>query len=102
MSARYILGALLAMAAVVYAAEPDGPPGLPSSSVVRPLLEADPRVSGARAGLEVGRHRLDADLSGARLEHARSQARLPGLVQHAQAGESGPYDQDIERPATGA
>ncbi|MCC7082541.1 MAG: TolC family protein [Burkholderiales bacterium] len=46
---------MFALTAGTHAAQPANPPGLPPTQVVRPLLEADPRVTAARAGLEVGR-----------------------------------------------
>jgi outer membrane protein TolC len=51
---RYVLIGLLALSASTQAAQMVNPPGLLPTEVVRPLLEADPRVSAARAGLEVG------------------------------------------------
>ena len=51
----FLLIGVLALAAGARAAQPVNPPGLLPTAVVRPLLEGDPRVSAARAGLEVGR-----------------------------------------------
>lgn len=51
----FLLIAVLGLSASAHAAQPVNPPGLLPTPVVRPLLEGDPRVSAARAGLEVGR-----------------------------------------------
>ena len=55
----YLLISVLALSAGAHAAQPIHPPGLLPTSLVRPLLEADPRVSAARAGLEVGRQEAE-------------------------------------------
>lgn len=51
----FLLVAVLALSAGAHAAQPVNPPRLLPTQIVRPLLERDPRVSAARAGLEVGR-----------------------------------------------
>lgn len=51
----FLLIAVLALSTGAQAAQPVNPPGLLPTQIVRPLLERDPRVSAARAGLEVGR-----------------------------------------------
>jgi outer membrane protein TolC len=58
MMAWCLMIGLLALPASASAQQPANPPGLLPTQVVRPLLEADPRVSAARAGLEVGRQEM--------------------------------------------
>ncbi|MBA2351543.1 MAG: TolC family protein, partial [Burkholderiales bacterium] len=55
MMIRPFLIGLLTLSGAVHAAQPVNPPGLLSSEIVRPLLEQDPGVAAARAGLEVAR-----------------------------------------------
>ncbi len=55
MMIRWSLIALLAIAGFANAQQPPNVPGLLPTEIARPLLEQDPRVSAARAGLEVAR-----------------------------------------------
>lgn len=55
MTFRKLLIALLIASGSAYAVEPVSPPGLLATGVARPLLEQDPAVASARAGLEVAR-----------------------------------------------
>ena len=50
-----LLIGLLTLSGAVHAAQPVNPPGLLPSEIARPLLEQDPGVAAARAGLEVAR-----------------------------------------------
>lgn len=52
---RTLLIGLLTLSGAVHAAQPVNPPGLLPSEIARPLLEQDPGVAAARAGLEVAR-----------------------------------------------
>ena len=52
---RTLLVGLLTLSGTVHAAQPVNPPGLLPSEIARPLLEQDPGVAAARAGLEVAR-----------------------------------------------
>ena len=52
---RTLLLGLLTLSGTVHAAQPVNPPGLLPSEIARPLLEQDPGVAAARAGLEVAR-----------------------------------------------
>ena len=52
---RTLLIGLLTLSGTVHAAQPVNPPGLLPSEIARPLLEQDPGVAAARAGLEVAR-----------------------------------------------
>ena len=52
---RTLLVGLLTLSGAVHAAQPVNPPGLLPSEIARPLLEQDPGVAAARAGLEVAR-----------------------------------------------
>jgi len=71
MKIRLLLGCALLAGAAAHANEPDASPGaaswtdvaaagLPPSEIARPLLEQDPAVAAARAGLEVALHAADA------------------------------------------
>lgn len=53
MMTRLLLAGLLAISATAQAMEPVNPPGLLPAEVARPLLEQDPGVAAARAGLDV-------------------------------------------------
>ncbi|RZI40087.1 TolC family protein [Herbaspirillum sp. HC18] len=53
---RLLLTSMLALIGVAHAVEPVTPPGLLPTPIARALLEQDPRVAAARAGLEVARH----------------------------------------------
>jgi cobalt-zinc-cadmium efflux system outer membrane protein len=53
MMIRLLLAGLLTIAATAQALEPVNPPGLLPTEIARPLLEQDPRVAAARAGLDV-------------------------------------------------
>ena len=55
MMIRPLLIGLLTLSGAVHAAQPVNPPGLLPSEIARPLLEQDPGVAAARAGLEVAR-----------------------------------------------
>ncbi len=52
---RTLLIGLLTLSGAVHAAQPVNPPGLLPSEIAGPLLEQDPGVAAARAGLEVAR-----------------------------------------------
>ena len=52
---RTLLIGLLTLSGAVHAAQPVNPPGLLPSEIAGPLLEQDPGVATARAGLEVAR-----------------------------------------------
>lgn len=52
---RLLLMSMLALASVAHAVEPITPPGLMPTTIARALLDQDPRVAAARAGLEVAR-----------------------------------------------
>ena len=52
---RPLLIGLLTLSGAVHAVQPVNPPGLLPSEIARPLLEQDPGVATARAGLEVAR-----------------------------------------------
>ena len=52
---RTLLIGLLTLSGAVHAVQPVNPPGLLASEIARPLLEQDPGVAAARAGLEVAR-----------------------------------------------
>lgn len=53
MMIRLLLIGLLTLSATARAVEPVNPPGLLATEMARPLLEQDPGVAAARAGLEV-------------------------------------------------
>ena len=53
MMTRLLLAGLLAVFATAQAMEPVNPPGLLPTEIARPLLEQDPGVAAARAGLDV-------------------------------------------------
>ncbi len=53
MMIRLLLIGLLAVPATVQAVQPVNPPGLLPTEIARPLLEQDPGVAAARAGLDV-------------------------------------------------
>lgn len=53
MMIRLLLSGLLTVAGAVHAVPPIDPPGLLPTEVARPLLEQDPGIAAARAGLEV-------------------------------------------------
>ena len=55
MMIRWLLISVLNLTATAQAMEPLNPPGLLPAPIARPLLEQDPRVAAARAGLEVAR-----------------------------------------------
>ena len=55
MMTRWLLAGLLTLVGTTQAMEPVSPPGLMPTAVARRLLEQDPRVALARAGLEVAR-----------------------------------------------
>ena len=55
MMIRPLLIGLLTLSGAVHAVPPVNPPGLLPSEIARPLLEQDPGVAAARAGLEVAR-----------------------------------------------
>ena len=48
-----LLASLLSLLGTAQAVEPLSPPGLLPTEIARPLLEQDPGVAAARAGLEV-------------------------------------------------
>jgi len=50
---RILLAGLLTISATAQAMEPVNPPGLLPAEIARPLLEQDPGVAAARAGLDV-------------------------------------------------
>ena len=52
---RTLLIGLLTLSGAVHAAQPVNPSGLLASEIARPLLDQDPGVAAARAGLEVAR-----------------------------------------------
>lgn len=56
MMIRVFLMSLLTASAVAQAMQPVNPPGLLSAEIARPLLEQDPAVVAARAGLDVALH----------------------------------------------
>ena len=53
MMPRLLLAALLTISGAAQAVEPMNPPGLLPTEIARPLLEQDPGVAAARAGLDV-------------------------------------------------
>jgi outer membrane protein TolC len=53
MMIRLLLASLLTISATAQAMEPVNPPGLLPAEIARPLLEQDPGVAAARAGLDV-------------------------------------------------
>jgi outer membrane protein TolC len=53
MMIRLLLAGLLTFSATAQAMEPVNPPGLLPAEIARPLLEQDPGVAAARAGLDV-------------------------------------------------
>ena len=53
MMIRLLLAGLLTISATAQAMEPVNPPGLLPTEIARPLLEQDPGVAAARAGLDV-------------------------------------------------
>lgn len=53
MMIRLLLAGLLTISATAQAMEPVNPPGLLPAEIARPLLEQDPGVAAARAGLDV-------------------------------------------------
>ncbi len=53
MMIRLLLASLLTISATAQAMEPVNPPGLLPTEIARPLLEQDPGVAAARAGLDV-------------------------------------------------
>ncbi|MDO8773832.1 MAG: TolC family protein [Burkholderiaceae bacterium] len=55
MKVRLLLASLIMVAGSAYALQPPSVPGLLPTEIARPLLEQDPRVASARAGLEVAR-----------------------------------------------
>ena len=55
MKIRLLLASLIMVAGSAYALPPPNVPGLLPTEIARPLLEQDPRVAAARAGLEVAR-----------------------------------------------
>lgn len=55
MMIRWLLATLIAAAGSAYALPPPNVPGLLPTEIARPLLEQDPRVAAARAGVEVAR-----------------------------------------------
>lgn len=55
MMIRLLLASLIMVAGSAYALQPPKVPGLLPTEIARPLLEQDPRVAAARAGLEVAR-----------------------------------------------
>jgi len=55
MKIRLLLASLIMVAGSVHALQPPNVPGLLPTEIARPLLEQDPRVAAARAGLEVAR-----------------------------------------------
>lgn len=55
MMIRLLLASLIMVAGSAYALQPPNVPGLLPTAIARPLLEQDPRVAAARAGLEVAR-----------------------------------------------
>lgn len=56
MKARWLLTVLVAATGAAYALGPPNAPGLLPKETARPLLEQDPRVAAARAGLTTARH----------------------------------------------
>ncbi|MDI1238169.1 MAG: TolC family protein [Polaromonas sp.] len=55
MMIRLLLATLIMVAGSAYALQPPNVPGLLPMEIARPLLEQDPRVAAARAGLEVAK-----------------------------------------------
>ncbi|HCZ17658.1 MAG TPA: hypothetical protein DHV85_24415 [Candidatus Accumulibacter sp.] len=55
MKTRFFLIGLLALSGNLQAMQPANPPGILPTEIARPLLEQDPGVAAARAGLEVAR-----------------------------------------------
>ncbi|HQR98218.1 TolC family protein [Polaromonas sp.] len=55
MMIRLLLTTLIMVAGSAYALQPPSVPGLLPTEIARPLLEQDPRVASARAGLEVAK-----------------------------------------------
>lgn len=55
MKLSLLLTSLLALSSAALAAQPVNPPGLMPTDIARPLLEQDPSVAAARAGLDAGR-----------------------------------------------
>ena len=55
MMIRLLLASLIMVAGSAHALQPPSVPGLLPTEIARPLLEQDPRVASARAGLEVAR-----------------------------------------------
>ncbi len=55
MMIRLLLASLIMVVGSAYALQPPNAPGLLPTEIARPLLEQDPRVAAARAGLEVAR-----------------------------------------------
>ncbi|MDP2451790.1 TolC family protein [Polaromonas sp.] len=55
MMIRLLLTTLIMVAGSAYALQPPSVPGLLPTEIARPLLEQDPRVAAARAGLEVAK-----------------------------------------------
>lgn len=55
MMIRLLLATLIMVAGSAYALQPPNVPGLLPTEIARPLLEQDPRVAAARAGLEVAK-----------------------------------------------
>lgn len=53
MMARLLLAGLLTISGTAQAVDPVNPPGLLPTEIARPLLEQDPAVTAARAGLDV-------------------------------------------------
>ena len=63
MMIRWLTMALATISASAFAAPPMHPPGLLPTAIVRPLLEQDPAVAAARAGLEVALQEANALVS---------------------------------------
>ena len=53
MKTRFLLAGLLTILGSAQAMQPVNPPGLLPTEIARPLLEQDPAVTAARAGLDV-------------------------------------------------
>lgn len=59
MKIRFFLMGLLAVSGIAQALQPVNPPGLLPAEIARPLLEQDPGVAAARAGLDVALQEAD-------------------------------------------
>ncbi len=103
MMVRFLIFGLMMAAQTVYALEPAVAPGLLATAVARPLLDQDPAVAAARAGLEVARQEAGI------LDQSPYEWTAKALTQRrtvAAGGHYGEWNLGIERglrlPAKGA